>query len=164
MILNTKEVQKTVGEFRGKIFVLEKQLLRDIENFGLTNDLYIRGFPGSVKMWENGDAEKDLIREVETTVVVYALDAYMFKNADLFSDNDCYLILKIGDKVINDSENVIIDRKDPIFNRQFKFDYTFPSNSDLVIEVWDQDTIIDEYMGEIQIDLEARFYNEKFRQ
>ena len=164
MILSSNEVQKTVGEFRGKILVLEKQLLRDIESLGLTNDLYLRGFPGSVKMWESGDAEKDLIREVETTVVVYALDCYMFKDADLFSDNDCYLVLKIGDKVINDSENVIQDRKNPIFNRQFKFDYTFPSNSDLVIEVWDQDTIMDEYMGEIQIDLESRFYNEKFRQ
>ena len=40
---------------------------------------------------------------------------------------------------------------------------TIPGETTLKIQVWDQDVIIDEMIGETQIDLEERYYDESYR-
>lgn len=49
------------------------------------------------------------------------------------------------------------------FNFNFSLEHSLPGASIVRIQLWDKDIVSDEMIGETLIDLENRFYNQKFR-
>lgn len=154
---------KQVGTFKGNICLMDKKMLQDLSNLNLGPQIRSLGFPSSIHDWNNSTLELDFLRPVKVTIVVYVLNADVYDKYDLFSENDCYLKLKIGEIEINDSKNTIQDRDNPIFNYRYEIEHEFPGASTLTITLMEQDEFFDDYIGEVKVDLEERFYNEKYR-
>ena len=51
---------------------------------------------------------------------MYVLDAVIYDSADITSESDPYLKLRLGDQVIDDSKNYVQDKNSPIFNKRFE--------------------------------------------
>lgn len=117
---SSEEEQKSVGIFKGNALILDKKLIAQLSHLGMDAELLDLGIPASQKIWFNSNAEVDLLKVIDTHVVVYCIDAKINESFDTLSENDCYLILKLGEEVINDSKNVIQDKMNPSFNRSFQ--------------------------------------------
>ena len=69
------------------------------------------------------------------------------------------MLIRLGNKVINEKENYIPKQLNPIFGKCFELDVKFPQESMLVIQVMDWDLVSgDDLIGETKIDLENRYY------
>lgn len=92
-------------------------------------------------------------------VRVYIIDAEFFESMDYNSDNDSYIVLKLGNKTIIDNQ-VEMDQNIPKFFKCFEFEHEFPGPSNLNISFYDQDSIRpDDLIGSTEIDVERRFFD-----
>lgn len=107
---------------------------------------------------------KLLLVKTECIVRVYIIDAYDLEQKDLDSPSDPYLVLKLGNKKINDRDNAIFDTPNPKFLKHFDITATFTGESALKVQIWDHNKMFkDEKIGTTKIDLEDRFFNETWK-
>lgn len=99
---------------------MDKKLLQDLQNLNLASQIRSLGFPATIQDWQNSSLESDFLKPVKCTIVVYVLSADIYDKYDVFSENDTYLKIKVGNFEINDRENTIQDRDNPIFNFRYE--------------------------------------------
>ena len=79
--------------------------------------------------------------------------------------SDPYLKIKLGDVIFDDRENAIDDVTDVDFYKMIEFGCELPGISQLTLQVYDHDIIgSDDLIGETTIDLEDRWFDEKWQQ
>eukprot|EP00638_Chattonella_subsalsa_P004869 CAMPEP_0117742152 /NCGR_PEP_ID=MMETSP0947-20121206/5374_1 /TAXON_ID=44440 /ORGANISM="Chattonella subsalsa, Strain CCMP2191" /LENGTH=692 /DNA_ID=CAMNT_0005558617 /DNA_START=137 /DNA_END=2213 /DNA_ORIENTATION=- len=96
-------------------------------------------------------------------VRVYVLTGAKLTPLDQGNLSDPYLKVKLGDQVINNRDKYIKNTLDPKFYQTFEFVTELPGPSLLTIEAWDRDIIFDEQIGSTVIDLEDRWYSQRWR-
>lgn len=78
--------------------------------------------------------------------------------------SDPYLIIKLGDQVIDDKSSIRPKTNNPGFFTSYDIPVTLPGASTLAIEVWDDDGFLQpDLIGITKIDLEDRFYSNEWR-
>lgn len=64
-----------------------------------------------------------------------------------------------------DRKHHLSDDRNPLFHRAFEMTTTLPGISNLAVEVWDADTYsTDDFIGRTVIDLEDRWYDDRWQQ
>jgi len=92
-------------------------------------------------------------------VRVYIIDAEFTQSMDYNSDNDAYIVLKLGNKIIKDTQ-VEQDQNNPKFYKCFEIEHEFPGPSTLSINFYDEDSIRpDDLIGTTEIDVERRYFD-----
>jgi Ca2+-dependent lipid-binding protein len=100
-----------------------------------------------------------LLAEAQCVVRVYMISGYDFASRDVGGFSDPYLILRIGTKKISESKNYQLDEPNPVFNKYYDFESTFPGCPMLEIRAMDYDMLFgDELIGNTTMDLEDRFF------
>jgi len=75
------------------------------------------------------------------------------------------LVLKLGDKVIDDKTSLKSKTNNPKFYKHYDLPFEIPGNSTLTIEVWDDDGILPpDFIGMTSIDLEKRHYSKNWNE
>lgn len=147
---------KSVGKFKGLIRVVQKQNERAA----------IAKMEEEDEELESQDFEKIaklLLIKTECVIRVYIIQAFDLEQKDVNSASDPYLIIKIGNKVINQRDKYQLDNPNPIFNEVFELNTTLPGDSILKIQLMDYDEILsDDKIGSTKIDLEDRFFSNKW--
>jgi Ca2+-dependent lipid-binding protein len=92
------------------------------------------------------------------------LNAFDLASRDSGSPSDPYLILQLNKKVFNESKNYILDEPNPVFNKLYEFEASFPGASPLSIKVMDFDDVFgDDIIGETLVDLEDRYFSAEWQ-
>lgn len=158
------ELHHKTGSFRGNIEVIEDSVLKELIKLDLKEkDRKILELPSSLEDWKYSKTDSEMLKTVDCLIRVYIIDASFDKSMDFNSENDSYIVLKLGDKTIED-KRVIHNENNPRIFRCFEFEHTFPGPSDLKIQFLDHDSIKrDDLIGETSIDIERRFFDRKFR-
>mmetsp|Transcript_8349 Transcript_8349/g.8258 ORF Transcript_8349/g.8258 Transcript_8349/m.8258 type:complete len:976 (+) Transcript_8349:1306-4233(+) len=148
---------KSVGKFKGLIRVIqEKSHRRAIAMMEEEED--------EIESKEFEEIGKLLLTKTECVVRVYVIQAFDLEQKDINSASDPYLILKLGNKVINQRDKYQLDEPNPIFNEVFELNTTLPGDSILKIQLMDYDDILsDDKIGTTKIDLEDRFFSNKWK-
>lgn len=119
--------------------------------------------PRNLDEWKYNNYDKEMLSSVDVVVRLYVIDAQFHESLDLFSENDSYMKITLGDKVIKDPK-IIKDENCPKFYKCFQFTHSFPGPSELKIQFYDHDTLkYDELIGETIIDVERRYFDKKWR-
>jgi Ca2+-dependent lipid-binding protein len=78
--------------------------------------------------------------------------------------SDPYVIIKLGDQVINDSRNYHQNETNCEVYKMFEMKAKLPGVSQLHVQFWDKDNYVsDDLIGETIIDLENRFFSKIWR-
>jgi Ca2+-dependent lipid-binding protein len=95
---------------------------------------------------------------------------YVLKGKSLtpkdINTSDPYLILKLGDTVINDKEGSLRPKtNNPAFYTSYDLPVILPGSSALTIEVWDDDGFLSpDLIGITKIDLENRWFSKEWKE
>lgn len=97
----------------------------------------------------------------------YIVRVYVLKGKSLtpkdIDTSDPYLILKLGDQVIEDKASLRPKTNNPAFFTSYDIPTTLPGIATLSIEVWDDDGFLKpDLIGITKIDLEDRFYSKEW--
>ncbi|XP_072259300.1 fer-1-like protein 4 [Pyxicephalus adspersus] len=99
-------------------------------------------------------------RPVKVLVRIYIVKATNLAPADPNGKADPYIIVKVGEQVMDSKERYIPKQLNPVFGEVFEMTISFPVDSELTISVFDHDLIgSDDLIGETKLDLENRFYS-----
>ncbi|TNM89206.1 hypothetical protein fugu_005461 [Takifugu bimaculatus] len=91
---------------------------------------------------------------------VYIIKATNLAPSDPNGKADPYLVLKVGQQILDTKDRYIPKQLNPTFGEVFEFTVSFPLDTELVIRVMDHDLVgTDDIIGETRIDLENRFYS-----
>lgn len=159
-------IYKEVGCFKGVVDIISNDDLNLMRELELEKEGIKLNVPIQEKEWsEISPLELELMKKSYVSIRVYVIEADIYDNYDIGSDNDPYLKIRLGKEEINDCANFIQDKNHPQFLKSFELKTTFPGDSHLKIEVWDKDLIkTDELIGATKIDIENRFYDQKYRE
>jgi len=113
---------------------------------------------------EFDDIAKRLLVQTKVLVRVYILDAFGLAPKDAYSQSDPYVRVKLGKKEwYNDSANYQMDNPDPKIYKMFELETALPGDSLLKIQFFDHDDVFsDQKIGQTVIDLEDRFFSNKW--
>lgn len=129
-------------------------------------ELDITGFKPDAETEEDlefNEISRQLLNKVNVVVTVFIIDAFDLVSLDIGSDSDPYLVLTLGNQVMNNKDNFVSNRSDPSFYKVFTLNTTLPGESILKIQVWDRDNLFtDDKIGTTSIDLEDRFFSIKW--
>jgi len=107
------------------------------------------------------------LRPNDVEIRIYILKASNLPAKNVNNRSDPYLFLKLGDKVIDDRNNHLVDEgKEVGFYKCFKFPARLPGPSKLEITIKDWEylgPVYDSLIGTTVIDLEDRFYHNDWR-
>lgn len=104
------------------------------------------------------------LKEPQSLVVrVYVLRGSSLQSKDANGYSDPYLRLKLGKQVISDRTNYKKKTLNPEFFRMFTFNTTLPGPSQLEINVWDHDLVLDDLIGTTTVDLEDRWFHKDWQ-
>lgn len=118
-MFTSNEQFRKVGDFRSSVGVIDNSLMDKLSQLQLDEEFTRLDIPFNKAKWLNSAIDKDILQPLTIKTTVYILDAMIYESMDYNSKNDPYLIIKIGDKVVNDSANYIQDQDQPIFNKKF---------------------------------------------
>ncbi|XP_029683326.1 fer-1-like protein 4 isoform X2 [Takifugu rubripes] len=91
---------------------------------------------------------------------VYIIKATNLAPSDPNGKADPYLVLRVGQQILDTKDRYIPKQLNPTFGEVFEFTVSFPLDTELVIRVMDHDLVgTDDIIGETRIDLENRFYS-----
>jgi hypothetical protein len=108
--------------------------------------------------------KKRLLVHSECIIRVYVLDAFGLAQRDTDSLSDPYVLIKLGKKTAGDPQSYKTDKEKCSFFECYELETTLPGPSMLKIELWDHDDFFsDELIGRTTIDLEDRFFSNKWR-
>ncbi len=158
------EKYRKSGSFRGSIEVIDDSILNEIIDLNLDEKERNQfELPSSINNWKYSKLDEEILRSETVVIRVYVIDAYYTEKLDYGSDNDSYMQLIFGSRIIK-SDKKIENQNNPSFYEKFEFETKFPGVSDLTIKFWDEDPLKwDELIGETTIDLERRFFDRKWR-
>jgi hypothetical protein len=113
---------------------------------------------------EFDDIAKRLLVQSKVLVRVYVLDAFGLAPKDSYSQSDPYVRIKLGSKEwFNDKANYQLDNPDPKIYKMFELETALPGESMLKIQFFDHDDVFsDQKIGQTVIDLEDRFFSNKW--
>ena len=164
----TKE--KSVGLFKGWVDIMSKsqkdnlakqfsdKLLNEMEANRSFESLNMLGKPTII------DLNKEFMERTPVLVRVYMISATSLAQLDEDSLSDPYLVLKLGEQMLNNEKEYQTDKTNCDFNKMFEFKTILPGASLLNIQVWDKDFLVrDDLIGETFIDLENRYFSKRFR-
>ncbi|KAF6025306.1 hypothetical protein EB796_016391 [Bugula neritina] len=144
------EESRLVGKFKGCL-----QIYKNPPDLS-AQDVNIVGGDPKMGMFSGMPANSP----VKVLVRIYIVLGKELHPADMNGKADPYLIIKLGQKVINDIDNYVPKNLNPIFGRCFEQEVTFPMESQLCIQVMDWDMFSkNDLIGETKIDLENRYYS-----
>ncbi|OMJ83746.1 hypothetical protein SteCoe_15288 [Stentor coeruleus] len=160
---------KQVGIFKGIARVSQQKNFEKIKN--TINNLKEKRKveDSSAVFYDNEDEDFDdirklLLKKTELVVRVYVISCENLAQKDVKSHSDPYIKIKLSGKVINDSKNYQQDQPNPKFLKHFDMLTVLPGASRLKIQVWDKDDLFkDDKIGETIIDLEDRYFSNKWR-
>ena len=106
-----------------------------------------------------------LINRKSVIIRVYILELRDLAEKDTYSPSDPYIKIHInGKEVINERKNHLNDKSSCMWSKYYDFEAEMPGCSNLKIEVWDWNEILqDALIGSTEIDLEDRYFNETWR-
>jgi Ca2+-dependent lipid-binding protein len=97
-------------------------------------------------------------------VKVYILEGFNFKQLDLFSLSDPYLVVKTNKSEFNERKEYQMDTATPQFWKCYTFQERFPGANVLSIESYDYDDFFgDDLIGVTKIDFDDRWYSKEWR-
>lgn len=151
------------GTFRGKVEMIQEKVFDEITTLNLEHsERKMLGLPTSIEDWGASGLDQLISSDMEIELVVYVIDAVFSINLDFRSANDGYVVLVLNGKKYK-GQKVIQDSNDPKFMERFFIPCAIPGCSDLEIQFWDKDVVIDEFIGSTFIDVERRFMDERFK-
>ncbi|ETV96991.1 hypothetical protein H310_09840 [Aphanomyces invadans] len=113
---------------------------------------------------------KELLNPQPYVIRVYILDAFALQAKDQNGKSDPYLRLKLGnDTIVNDRARYIEATLNPKFHTLYEFKANLPGASELTIECFDYDLFSlsadcgDDFIGATKIDLEDRWFDDRWR-
>ena len=110
------------------------------------------------------DIRRLLLQKTQVVVRVYIVSCQNLAQKDLKSHSDPFIKIKLAGTTINDSKNAQTDQPNPRILKHFDILSTLPGASRLKIQVWDKDDLVkDDKIGETVIDLEDRYFSNKWR-
>ncbi|XP_077108019.1 fer-1-like protein 4 [Ranitomeya variabilis] len=99
-------------------------------------------------------------RPVKVLVRIYIVKGTNLAPADPNGKSDPYVVVKVGEQMMDSKERYIPKQLNPVFGEVFELTISFPVESELTISVFDHDLIgSDDLIGETKMDLENRFYS-----
>lgn len=171
--LFARDRARQIGVFKGEVFLLEERYVRMIDGLmpGVkASDLMLFGVPLPVKDDQGGitgvaeGLDRAVFQQTKVTVRVYIVDAEIYEEMDIGSEPDPYLVIKLGNTVIDDSKGRVDDQRAPKFCKMFEMEHLLPGVGTLEITLMDHDPIgRDEVIGTTEIDIEARFFDSVYR-
>ncbi|KAL4472061.1 hypothetical protein ABPG72_007110 [Tetrahymena utriculariae] len=118
----------------------------------------------SVYLQKQELVEKDFLTQKNVLVRVYILEAENLPKTDMIGYCDPYLVVKLGDEIQENKKRYKQEDANPQFYEMFQFKSTLPGNPILKIQLMDYDKFnADDFMCETVIDLEERFYSNRWR-
>ena len=109
------------------------------------------------------NVSRKLLNKTKCVVRVYIVDAFDLEQKDKLSKSDPYVRLKLGDCVYSDRENYQENVDSMNIYKSFDLPIILPGKSMLKIQVWDYNSLTsDSKIGTTRIDLEDRFFNDKW--
>ena len=167
----SENTSKIVGLFKGIVRVTKSKVLQKTDK--LVQDLKRKRTEnpnGNIENVEDNldedfhDIRKLLLQKSQVIVRVYIIACQNLAQKDLKSQSDPYIKIKLAGAQINDSKNYQTDQPNPKIFKHFDIVATLPGASRLKIQVWDKDDLIkDDKIGETVIDLEDRYFSNKWR-
>ena len=158
---------KPYGQFKGLVRVAEKSKLKEYEEF-IQSVKNTNG--GTIPkeyhyLTKFDELSKNILIHRSVIVRIYVLELNNLAKRDAFSESDPYIIIKIGnEEKVNEKKNKIDDMKDCKWYKYYDILTELPGNSTLTLQVMDYDPIFsDELIGETKIDIEDRFFDQKWR-
>lgn len=154
---------KVTGQVKCVVEVVPEKWRSQLMDLGLSeNYLQKFGLKQYIQSSELTQIEKDILKKEKVFVYVYILKASFFLSFDFNSENDSYFIVKLGG---NEQKNqkVFQNEKNPSYFEQFQFEHVFPGSSQLQISFFDEDVLMDNKIGKVEIDLERRYFDKKWR-
>lgn len=104
---------------------------------------------------------EEKIKPVKVTVRVYVLEGRNLQEEGEDTPPDCFLKVKLGKEEQVDDR--VVTSSDPAFYKRFEFVTTLPGSPNLEVAVWEKDKLSSELLGKTEIDLETRFFSEKWK-
>ncbi|MCQ2817643.1 MAG: hypothetical protein MJ252_10295 [archaeon] len=156
---------KSFGKFKALLRIAEVNVMR---NYLEKMEKYINNpkFEGKMKFYRRHQelCEKMHLRS-QINCRVYILKMNLIANLDKGSENDPYIKIYLGDKLIfNESDNYVEDNNHPEWNKCYDIPCEMPGSGALRIECWDYDPFIsDDFIGQTVIDLEDRFFCQRWQ-
>ena len=106
---------------------------------------------------------KKLLNRTKCIVRVYVIDALDLEQKDKMSKSDPYVRVKLGTAIQDAREHYQEDIDNPSIYRVFELPAVLPGKSTLKVQIWDYNSLTtDSKIGTTRIDLEDRFFNEKW--
>ena len=165
---NPVNTVKEVGLFKGLIRVTKTSILEEKDE----KVKRIKTMRNTLNIDEGVDDEDEdftdirklLLQKTQIVVRIYILLCQNLAQKDLKSHSDPYIKIKLAGNVINDAKNYQTDEPNPRFFKHFDIVATLPGACRLKIQLWDQDDFVsDDKIGETVIDLEDRYFSNKWR-
>lgn len=155
------------GKFKGVIRICEKKKMDEYQKM---ISEYKANDPSMIQELKNLNKYEQLTRKilVKSKVVIrlYILELRDLAKKDLINESDPYVKIYLGNKLkFNEQKNHVDDQKTVQWYKHYDILSELPGESSLKIEVWDYDPIFrDELIGSTKIDLEDRFFNDKWKE
>jgi Ca2+-dependent lipid-binding protein len=128
-----------------------------MENMGLT---HLDIGPKITTMNFQDYMSQMLMMKTQCMIKVYIISAFDLASRDVGSHSDPYVVLKLGNTVVNERDNYQLDEPNPVIGKVFNFETTFPGALPLKLQFFDYDDLFgDDLIGESIIDLEDRFFS-----
>jgi len=158
-----EEPFREVGIFRGEVKLIEERFLSDIENLGLAKECKKLQLPTNVSDWEYSFMDYNLLNSKSVIIRVYLVDAEIYIDTDINSAPDPYVNIELGKTKISGRDQGISDTNKPNFYQCIELKHTLPGPAILKVQLYDKDPLIgDDLIGVTEIDIEARYFDEKF--
>lgn len=110
------------------------------------------------------ETQFELLEQKSCMVHLYILNGQNFASRDIVGQSDPYLVIKFGKKEDNERENYLDDEENPVFNKLYKYQATFPGTPVLEITAYDYDGLFgDDEIGHTRIDLDDRYYSQEWQ-
>jgi len=123
-------------------------------------------FKGVLRVLERPESKtKQFVQQLQRPVVVQC-HLYVLTGSALAVHSghaNPYLKVKLGGTTLGDRKDALPGKAAPDFYKRFDFATSLPGTSQLKIDVWDRDLVFDERIGETVIDLEDRWFNQKWQ-
>ena len=159
---NADDAEKYYGKFKGLIRICEKQQMTEyIQTTSKCSD------KTQFKNLNKYEQLRTKILSKRTVIVrVYVLELNNLAKKDLLSESDPYIKLFLnGKEYVNEKDNHQDDQRNCKWYKHYDIPTEIPGASTLTLQVWDYDDLLsDDLIGETTIDLEDRYFDNKWQE
>jgi hypothetical protein len=157
--------EKDYGVFKGFMNICQKKKQTEFDEIVNTIKTKSPEIVSDLKfLTKYEDLSRRILNPKQLIVRVYVLELKNLAKKDLISETDPYVIVKLGDQVINDEQSCVMDKHTTGWYKCYELNTTLPGDGSLRIQVWDEDPLFpDELVGTTTIDLEDRYFDPAWR-